>query len=157
MTWNRAALLAQLLLLFYYEFFEWVNVFPWNNVVNGNGQALLDIVLGVVLAGLLLGPLLRLRWLVGIGTVLFSLWLLLQIQGWWLPYFFGISASGRRFYQHWFSQTLKMLPRIADHPIPDAGHLVLQGCIVLALVTSGVTFWQWRKGKGVTNLSAHAA
>lgn len=153
MTWHRAALLAQLLLLLYYEWFEWVNVFPWNNVVYGNGQALLDVLLGLVLAGLLLGPLLRLRWLVGVAALLCFLWLLLQIQGWWLPYVFGTSASGMRFYQHWFSQTLKVLPPIADHPIPDVGHMVLQGCIVLALVTSSVLFWKWRKGKGAPNRS----
>jgi hypothetical protein len=84
-------------------------------------------------------------------------WLLLQIQSWWLPSVFGITASGMRFYQHWFSQTLKVLPQIADHPIPDVGHMVLQGCILLALVTSSVTFWKGRIGKRAANLVTHAA
>jgi hypothetical protein len=48
--WVWSSLLLQSALLAYYEAIEWINIFPWNDIRKGNGQARLDwIVTAVVI------------------------------------------------------------------------------------------------------------
>jgi hypothetical protein len=56
----------------------------------------------------------------GIATV----GLLGHITAWWIPYFFGhYSKFTKEEYDFAFSRTIKILPPIKDHPIPDLEHL----------------------------------
>jgi len=47
--WTRASLLIQGTLFAYYQIIEWVNLFPWNDIRRGNGQATLDLIVAAVL------------------------------------------------------------------------------------------------------------
>lgn len=133
-SWQGAAVAAQICLFLYFETSEWLNLYPWNDIRQGNGQEELDIGLGVVMLGLIIASLLRWRaglWLAG-GT--YAVWLGLQIDSFWLPYIGGASAEWRHVWDRWFSQTIQVLPKFGNHLPPDACHLVLQVIIVAALV-----------------------
>jgi hypothetical protein len=55
-----------------------------------------------------------------------------HIFAWWVPYFWGhYSAFTKQEYEFSFSKTIKILPPIKDHPIPDLEHMPVG---ILALV-----------------------
>lgn len=132
----RDAFIAQLALAIYLQVIEWVPMPPWNDLSRGNGQERLDIALAIVMTGFLIGTWRRWRPVMIAAVIALAGWLWLQIQTWWIPYFTGGSAAWRRTYEVWFSRTLKFLPPIADHPVPDASHVVLHVLIVVALAAT---------------------
>jgi hypothetical protein len=138
MNWIRASLICQLTLLVYLQVVEWVNLFPWNDVRNGNGQAGLDIAIGGMMLMVILFTARRVRFMMALGTAFYALWLWLQIVSWWVPYFKGADAQWESVYQRFFAHTAKLLTAAGNHLPPDASHLVLQFLIVLALVTTAV-------------------
>jgi hypothetical protein len=129
----RRAAIAVFVLGAYLQIVEWVDLFPWNNVRNGNGQETLDIVL---CASMLIIVLLLWRgWRIAavVATASLLAWAWLQLTTWWLPYFRGASQGWARTYEHWFSETISWMPRDANHLPPDANHLVLHILIVVAM------------------------
>jgi len=136
----RGATVAQVAAAMYLQIIEWVPLFPWNNLTHGNGQAGLDIALAVVMGLAAAGTYARNRFAMGVAVAVYAVWLALQIQTWWVPYFFGGSASWRRVYAFWFARTTRFLPAIGDHPVPDAAHCLLQVLLLVALV---LTIRQW--------------
>ena len=137
-NWPRWSLLSQGMLFGYYQLIEWVDLFPWNDIRRGNGQATLDLVVAGIMLGLILVTSRRVWWAMGIAAALYGLWLYLQIQSWWLPYLQGASPGWKRVYGRFFGETVKFLPTVGDHLAPDACHIVLQLLIVGALVTTGL-------------------
>lgn len=137
-NWLRWSLLSQGILFGYYQLIEWVDLFPWNDIRRGNGQATLDLVVAGIMLGLILVTIRRVWWAMGIAAALYGLWLYLQIQSWWLPYLQGASPGWKRVYGRFFGETVKFLPTVGDHLAPDACHIVLQLLIVSALVTTGL-------------------
>jgi hypothetical protein len=130
------AVAALIALLVYLEMIEWVDLFPWNDIRGGNGQAALDIALGVVLSLLIVGVWWR-KIFAAVAAALFcAIWLWLQIETWWVAYLLGASPGWKHVYARVFSSTVKILPADADHPAPDAAHLILHMLIVLALFAS---------------------
>ncbi|MCI0355592.1 MAG: hypothetical protein L0099_11225 [Acidobacteria bacterium] len=128
-----AAAVTQALLALYLQVIEWVDLFPWNNVRGGNGQEAFDVSMAVVQSGLVVAAWKGMRPSLAVGAALYSVWLVLQIRAWWLPYFWGATEQRMQHYTRWFGETYKFLPPIGDHPIPDAAHVVLQLLIVAAL------------------------
>jgi len=54
------------------------------------------------------------------------------VFAWWIPYFKGhYSDYTRQEYEYSFSKTLKILPPIKDHPIPDLEHMFV-GLFIIA-------------------------
>ena len=144
---TKLSLISQIVLLIYIEVIEWVNLFPWNEIRRGNGQAGLDIAIGAVMIAAIIATLLRLRIVMVIAAALYSIWLWLQIDTWWVGYFTGASPTWKRTYARFFSQTVQILPRDADHLPPDACHFVLQVLIVVALATTVFAIISlWRSG-----------
>jgi len=129
---------AQLLCAAYLQFIEWVPVFPWNDLAQGNGQEALDGILVVVQLGIAAGFAYRRRWAMALGLALYAGWLGLQVDSWWRPYLFGGRTVGPGWY---FARTYKFLPAIDDRPTPDAAHVVLQVSLVLVIIT-GVAAWR---------------
>jgi hypothetical protein len=136
------AVAAQLLCACYLQFIEWVPVFPWNDLANGNQQEMLDGILAVAQLAFAAGFAFRRRWLMAPALVGYAAWLALQLHSWWTPYLLGGRTVGPRWY---FARTFKFLPIIDHRPTPDAAHIVLQITLVLVLVTGNVA---WR---AVTN------
>lgn len=143
----RLSFICQIILLIYFQAVEWINLFPWNEVRNGNGQAGLDITIGVIMAGAILATFYRIRLAMSVAAALCAVWLWLQIDTWWLGYLRGASPAWQRTYSHFFSQTVQVLPRVDSHLPPDACHLVLQILVLMALATtlySSISLWRLR-------------
>lgn len=140
--WTRISLFVQGTLFIYYQIIEWVDLFPWNDIRRGNGQASLDLIVAAVLIILIMGTWRRLRWLMAVGVGLYGLWAWLQIDSWWIPYFRGSSPAWKRTYDRFFGETIKFLQSDGVHLPPDACHVVLQIFIFAALITSALAVLQ---------------
>ncbi len=138
MQWTRVSLVSQIALLVYLELIEWVNLFPWNDVRRGNGQAGVDFVIGAVMAAAILATVRRLRWGMAVAAALYAAWFWLQIDTWWIGYLRGAAPGWKRTYARLFSQTIHVLPATGDHLPPDACHLLLQLLILAALISTGL-------------------
>lgn len=140
--WFTAAFASQAFLLAYLEVVEWVDLYPWNDVRQGNGQETLDVVLGVVMAGALAAT--YFRWRPGmIGAfALYLVWFGLQAWTFWIPYAFGASERWARIHAANFAKTVQWLPTYGKHLPPDANHFVLQLLLVAVLLTIGVAAWR---------------
>ena len=132
----KISIASQALLLLYLEAIEWVDMFPWNDVRRGNGQEVLDVALGVLMAGAILATYRRWRFgMIGAAAV-YVLWLFLQVATFWTAYIGGASPQWQRIHAANFAQTVQWLPRSGTHLPPDASHFVLQILLVMALVTT---------------------
>jgi hypothetical protein len=122
----------------YLEVVEWANLYPWNDIRSGNGQATLDYAIAAIILVLFV-----VLWRGGriagvVATALMGLWGWLQIQTWWLPYFTGASPGWKKVYARWFSGTTQILPVWADHLPPDANHFALNLLLLLAFVLCAI-------------------
>ena len=135
-TPNKHAAIAVAVVGSYLQLVEWIDLFPWNDLRNGNGQETLDLILGG--ATLLIVIFL---WFGGRSAAItascgMAIWLSLQIMSWWIPYFRGASEGWYRLYERWFSETIELFPQTEVNLPPDANHFVLQILILCALVAS---------------------
>jgi len=158
MKWLTASLIAQATLAAYFQLVQWVPLGRWNyqpgftpfgvRVINGRGTwldllLLASFVMPVVIFWSAYSR--RRRWLMGICTLGYAIWLALEIKTWWVAYAFGASDSWMRVYERVFSQSTQLLPAFGRHLPPDGLHLVLQvlliavvGCAIVGLTkTSG--------------------
>jgi hypothetical protein len=61
------------------------------------------------------------------------LWLVMQIQSWWVPYIFGTDRAWQLAYAK--GPTTKVLPSFGHHVAPDGMHFMIHVLLVAALVT----------------------
>ena len=134
----RASVVSQAILLAYLEIIEWVNLYPWNDIRRGNGQEVLDIILGVVMLACIAATARRFRTGMIVASVVYLAWLGLQITTFWIPYMNGASPRWQRIHAANFAQTVQWLPISGTHLPPDASHFVLQLLLVVALATTVV-------------------
>ena len=136
------AVTSQLLLLIYLETVEWINLFPWNDVRNGNGQEVLDVVLGILIAGAVVATWLRWRPGMLVAILLYVVWMGLQIVTFWVPWVRGATPHWQRIYEANFAQTTQWFSRAGTHLPPDANHFVLQLILVVALICTALATWR---------------
>ena len=135
----RWAVTAQIFCAAYLQFIEWVPVFPWNDLANGNAQEVLDGVRLLLQLAFAIGFHFRRRWAMILGTAGYGAWFLLQLDSWWRPYLLGGRIVGPTWY---FARTYKFLPQIDQRPTPDAAHILLQLLLLLVLI---MAVHAWRK------------
>ena len=135
-TPNRLAAIAVSVVGSYLQLVEWVDLFPWNDVRNGNGQEMLDLILGGLTVLLVIFLWFGGRFAAIMASFGMAIWTWLQISTWWLPYFRGASTGWKRTYERWFSETIQVLPSTEVNLPPDANHFVLQILILCAFVAS---------------------
>lgn len=146
MRYSRIASGAIVLMLVYFVVDNHVDLYPWNNLVTSQLPSTLA---GVVpFTAYAAAFALRIRWLMAIGMVHSYVWLALQIRQWWIPYLFGPTELHRDF--EWYvangyDRTLQVLPSIAERPVPDAQHLVLQALSLVVVITTTVAVFTARK------------
>ncbi|TAK63338.1 MAG: hypothetical protein EPO22_06645 [Dehalococcoidia bacterium] len=138
MNWTVVSVAAQTSLLVYFQIHEWLHLPRWNDDLPGHPQARLDIVLGVVQSGLIVGTALETVPAMAVGVGVYAAWLALQVVGWWIPYVRGASDGHMSFYEAHWARTWKFLPPIGDHPIPNAAHVGLQALVLASLATTMV-------------------
>jgi len=83
----------------------------------------------------------KVKWLMIISTVFWFVFLLMQLLTWWMPYLTGkhLKQFPRELYDTHFQKTIKILPPIRNHIIPDAQHNVLQIISLATFVMSLIT------------------
>ena len=145
--WREASLLAQITLALYFQAMNWVSLGAWNyqpgfeplarQAADGR-LAVADVAYAsaflLPVALYLLAAWRRWSWLMWIGLVGYSVWLALEIVGWWIPYAFGASAEWMATYQRVFSQSTQLLPSFGRHLAPDGLHIVLD--LLVAIVVA---------------------
>jgi hypothetical protein len=72
-------------------------------------------------------------------------WLVLQIQSWWIPYILGTRAKWQLEYAK--GPTTKVLPSFGNHVAPDGMHFVISLLLIAALVTGIAGLRQLRIGR----------
>lgn len=107
---NKRAAFALAFLGAYLQLVEWVNLYPWNDVRDGNGQERLDLICAAVTILLVLWLWFGGRIAAGVTSLALASWAYLQAATWWIPYFEGASEDWKRVWNHWFSGTLQILP-----------------------------------------------
>ena len=141
----KAAFVLQLLLLIYLQVIEWIDLFPWNDVRRGNSQETLDIALGAVMVAALAATHWRWRPGVWLATLVYAVWLGLQIMTFWIPYASGASEQWARIHEANFADTIQWLPTYDNHLPPDASHFVLQLLLLITLVVTGMAAFRANK------------
>jgi hypothetical protein len=144
MSWLRISLILQFVLASYFQAILWFRLGSWNDQ---SGKRLIELVhegqAGPVLvfAFLMLLPLLLFAlalwkqwlWLTWLSLIGYGTWAALQIQSWWIPWFFGPDQRALMNAKA-FERTYKMFPSSPGHLAPDAMHFVLD---VLLFTTVG--------------------
>ncbi|HMF47957.1 MAG TPA: hypothetical protein VK603_04900 [Candidatus Saccharimonadales bacterium] len=127
--WIRIAISSQLVMLIYFTIDNHVDLFPWNNLRSPVAELPSTLAAWIPFLLIMLTFVYRIRWGMVAGTVYTYVWLLLQIRQWWIPYLFGPTPLHRDFswyYEHGYTETVKVLPPIGNHPVPDLQHMSLQ-------------------------------
>jgi hypothetical protein len=130
-------LVSQTVLFLYWITTTLVDFYPFNNVRTfSRRERVLE--LGVNIPILAAPPLMLLLHVGEKGPVfLFYAFLIFgEFMTWWRPYFFGPSKAWRELYDRTFASTIKVLPPIADHPVPNLEHTLLHGATLITLCLS---------------------
>lgn len=130
------AIVFQVILFLYFEVTTLINLFPWNDLSKYSlREKLLEAISNgiTIIVGLILF-ITKIKWLMIISVLIWCLFLLMQVITWWMPYLTGkhLKQFSRELYDTHFQRTIKFLPPIKDHIVPDAQHNVLQ---ILSLAT----------------------
>jgi hypothetical protein len=71
-----------------------------------------------------------------IGLIGYTVWLVVQVVSWWIPYAFGASDTWMATYQRVFSHSTQLLPSVGRHLAPDGVHIVLSLLLAAVVVTT---------------------
>lgn len=130
------AIIFQILVFLYFEITTLVNVFPWNDLDKyTNRQKWIEGISNGIILLVCIGLFAtKTSWGMGISLVFWVFFFIMQLLTWWMPYLTGkhLKQFPKTLYESHFSRTVKLLPPIKNHIIPDAQHNVLQ---LLSLVT----------------------
>lgn len=139
MNWSLIAVASALLLLAYLAVIDFVDLFPWNDIhAIPLRERIRDACLNYIpLLIIALGAWQQQRALLIVALVLSCLYVIGHLGSWWVPYLFGATEFQRTEYEKSFARTLKVLPAIGDHSVPDAEHLVV-GLLIASMITSMV-------------------
>lgn len=119
-----ATLLGTLFL--YYEIFRWMPLGRWNwqfrfPVVND--QFYPDLVIGALLLWFAWSVVMSRRGGVIAASALLTLWSVVHLFDWWIPYLKDLPQNADRF--SFYQSHTQILPVVGHHYPPDAGHAVL--------------------------------
>ncbi|MBS4200522.1 hypothetical protein KHA93_12865 [Bacillus sp. FJAT-49732] len=139
------AILFQILVFLYFEITTLVNLFPWNDLSKYTvrqkwTEAISNGVILLVCIGLFAT---KTSWGMGISLLFWVFFFIMQLLTWWMPYVMGqhLKQFPKTLYESHFSRTVKILPPIKNHIVPDAQHNVLQLLSLSAIIFSIAAFW----------------
>lgn len=124
-----AAIIVPLVLVVYLLVADFVDLFPYNDVSKHTSGVrkweLINYIMPVFAA--------LSSWQGNVFSAfsIASLFLMGNIYSWWIPYFFGCSQKQKKRLEDHFGRTIKILPAIKDHPIPNLEHLPVTILIVI--------------------------
>jgi hypothetical protein len=134
--WIYICFLLQFGIILYWEITQYVNLFPFNDVVGLDMQENLtasyanDIPKVIIILVLWL----CLRWmtqswylfLFGSSLIYYIVFFGIQISVWWPRYIFGATSEQLKDYNDKFAHTIKILPTFGNHVAVDLQHNILQ-------------------------------
>jgi hypothetical protein len=138
---HTLAIATPFILLLYLAVTDWVNLRPWND------REALPIRQKLLISAANYTPLVFIGFafttdslfLALVATVFALIDFAMHIAYWWVPYFFGASEQQQAEYDQLFGHTLRVLPRIGNHPVPNAEHTVVGILMVIMSVSAIVT------------------
>ena len=136
---QRRSLWALGLLFAFYAIDRWLPLGAWNGSSGfpvDNPQAILDVVVLCVLAGLFAAVRYRLWPAMIAGTGLLGLWCYFHVTTWWLPYLRGADTPGELRFHEQLSSNLQLLPRWGTHIPPDGEHIAIDALVLAATVAT---------------------
>ena len=142
---EQNVLLSILVMLIYFTVDNHFDLYPWNNLKEAGSQLGSTLMGWVPFSALALGVIKKNRMVGYFGFAWAAIWLLLQVRQWWVPYWFGptiVHADFSWYYEHGYTTTQSLLPKLSDRPTPDLQHMVLQGLSFIVLMT----FWDHCRG-----------
>ena len=138
-SYYRAAITGQVVLLAYFELCILIPLGRWNDQP---GMSLLssgNIIMGAAIGGaqllLLIGTVWRVKPLLWLGLLGDTVWLLLHIYSLWVPYVRGASPQYAEMYGRVWGRTTKLLPNFGNHLAPDAMHTFIDVFAVAVIAT----------------------
>jgi hypothetical protein len=136
----KAAIIAQVVLLAYFELCIVVPLGRWNDqpgfsVSFSPGNMILGGAIGGAQLLLLIGTFRRLKPLLWFGLLGDTVWLLLHIYSLWIPYILGASPQYAKMYARVWGRTTKLLPNFGIHLAPDAMHIFIDVFVIAVIVT----------------------
>lgn len=166
MKYLRISLAIQFLLAVYFQLINWFSLGSWNY------QPGFDPISNSIIAGkiswgeigilsLFLLPFIlfafsywkRWNWLMWVVAISYTVWLYLQVQTWWVPYFFGASKKWQEIYHRVFAHSTKILPSFGNHLPPDAMHLTIQLLLFVIVITAIVGLVQIQRSNKSVKLT----
>ncbi len=137
------AVILQVIMFFYFEVTTLINLFPWNDLSKYSyKERILEATVNgiIIIIGLALFVS-KVKWLMVISASLWFAFLLMQLLTWWMPYLTGrhLKQFPKELYDTHFQETIKVLPPIKNHIIPDVQHNILQMITLATFVTSLIT------------------
>jgi hypothetical protein len=144
----RVSLVLQFVLAAYFQLILWFRLGAWNDQpgkrlgeLAREGQAALAFGFAILMVLPLMLFILafwkRWTWLMWLGAAGYGVWALLQIQSWWVPWFFGADQRALSNAKA-LKRTFKIFPVSPGHPAPDAMHFVLDLLLFAVLGTLAI-------------------
>jgi hypothetical protein len=160
--------MSQAALALYFEAIQWLPLGRWNYQPEDVGSSpfsnlplltlaqqhqltpratLLVLVALLPFLSFLFAYAMKLRWLMWLQLVPYSLWAAIEL-GWWVRYAVGYTDVQADRYQRVFGQATQVLPAWGRHLPPDGAHFVLHILIACALVTTAVGLMKQNVDRG---------
>jgi len=140
-TAQRRSLWGLGLLFGYYAIDRWLPLGAWNGSTRfpvANDQAVLDVVVLCVVAGLFAATRYQIWPAMLVGTGLLALWCYFHATTWWLPYVSGVDTQRELQWREQFAGQLQLLPRWGTHIPPDAEHIAIDVFVLAATVSTAI-------------------
>ena len=137
--------LLQIVHLVYHQVTTLVDFYPFNNIraiplrmrLIESGVNL--VTMGFPIVAFLSGD----RGWMKAGLFFYGFLLFGEFMSWWRHYLFGPTPEWRAMYDSSFKETIKVLPAIKDHPVPNLEHTILHGLSLITFLVSLGYYWGW--------------
>src|SRR5699024_100171 len=122
-----------------------VDLYPWNDLSKYSlKETVLEATVNGIVMLLAFGLFVtKITWLMMISVIFWTVHLVMQLLNWWMPYLTRkhLKQFTKALYETHFQKTIKILPPIKDHIIPDAQHNVLQIITLGTVITSAIALF----------------
>ncbi|MFC7440506.1 hypothetical protein [Laceyella putida] len=147
--WIYIGFLLQFGIILYWELTQYVDFFPFNDVVGLSMQENLaaSYANDIPKLCIILILWLSLRWmtqpwylfLYGSSLIYYIVFLGIQLTIWWPRYLFGASPEELKDYNENFARTIKILPKFGNHVPVDLQHNILQTWTLVIIILMFLT------------------
>jgi hypothetical protein len=142
------------LLLAYYVSTMSLDMFPYNNIraYSTKKRFIAITIHGLLMIFSLLALLSGSRRLIGLAIIYLGIVLIGEFLSWWVPYFFKPSQKRKDFYNKYFKDTIKILPRIKNNLVPNLDHCIFQllTFVTLLIILKYCLFGSFRHPSGIS-------